>query len=253
MSQASTSPDNDTPGTVRATAATPAKTAATPPPLLRCEHLTKTYSDGDVKALQDVSLSIERGEYVAIMGPSGSGKSTLLNLLGALDRPTSGDVYFNGEPLSQVPSLDKFRSEKLGFVFQSFHLLPVLNAARNVQVPMFEVKMSGRQRDEKARQLLDRVGMGHRASHKPAQLSVGERQRVAIARALANSPELLLADEPTGNLDTKTAEGIFELFDELHREGMTIVLITHDPELGRRAARTVQMRDGKVVSAEGEV
>ncbi|MCA9178321.1 MAG: ABC transporter ATP-binding protein [Planctomycetales bacterium] len=216
------------------------------PPLLRCEHLVKTYDDGDVQALRDVSLSIRRGEYVAIMGPSGSGKSTMLNMLGALDVPTSGEVYFNGEPLSKMGSLDRFRSEKLGFVFQSFHLLSVLTAVGNVQVPMFETRRPRAERDRVARELLGRVGMSHRANHRPLQLSVGERQRVAIARALANDPELLLADEPTGNLDSRTAAEIFNLLDKLHDEGMTIVLITHDPELGHRAARIVRMRDGAI-------
>ena len=215
-------------------------------PLLRCEAVCKSYSDGDVQALRNVTVSIHRGEYVAIMGPSGSGKSTMLNMLGALDVPTSGEVYFDGTPLSKMPSLDRFRSEKLGFVFQSFHLLSVLTALGNVQVPMFESKRSGAERQQRAQELLERVGMGHRANHKPQQLSVGERQRVAIARSLANDPELLLADEPTGNLDTKTAAGIFALFDELHDEGMTIVLITHDPDLGKRAARTIAMRDGEI-------
>lgn len=216
------------------------------PPLLRCEDVCKCYSDGDVQALQDVNASIHRGEYVAIMGPSGSGKSTMLNMLGALDVPTSGEVYFDGTPLSQMASLDRFRSQKLGFVFQSFHLLSVLTALGNVQVPMFETRRSGAERRQKATELLERVGMAHRANHKPQQLSVGERQRVAIARSLANDPELLLADEPTGNLDSKTAAGIFALLDQLHDEGMTIVLITHDPDLSRRAERTIAMRDGKI-------
>ena len=217
--------------------------------LLRTENLCKVYPDGAVNALVEVSLTIHQGEYVAILGPSGSGKSTLLNLLGALDAPTSGEVYFLGEPLSAVCSLDRLRSQKVGFVFQSFYLLPVLTAAENVQVPMFETSLSASARVKKAIELLGIVGLQHRARHLPGQLSVGERQRAAVARALANDPILLLADEPTGNLDSLSAEGIFDLFAKLHRErGMTIVLVTHDPEFGHRAKRLVQMRDGHVIS-----
>jgi putative ABC transport system ATP-binding protein len=217
--------------------------------LFRTEHLSKLYPDGQVHALEDVSLGVRRGEYVAIMGPSGSGKSTLLNLIGALDRPTSGELYFDGQPYSQVRNLDRLRAEKFGFVFQSFHLLPILTAVENVQVPMFEGSLPASARTRKARELLDLVGMGHRVNHMPQKLSVGERQRVAIARSLANDPAVLLADEPTGNLDSVAAEGIFELFAHLHREqGMTIVLITHDEEFGLRAQRTVRMQDGRVNS-----
>jgi putative ABC transport system ATP-binding protein len=219
------------------------------PPLLRSEHVSKLYPDGEVHAVEDVTLSIRRGEYVAIMGPSGSGKSTLLNLLGALDAPTAGEIYFEEQPLSSVANLDRFRSQKLGFVFQSFYLLPILTAIENVQVPMFEGRLSVSARINKANQLLELVGMSHRAKHLPLKLSVGERQRVAIARALANDPTLLLADEPTGNLDSVSAEGIFNLFAQLHREhGVTIVLITHDPDLAARAQRIVRMQDGHIKS-----
>jgi len=217
--------------------------------LFRTERLSKLYPDGQVHAVEDVNISIRRGEYVAIMGHSGSGKSTLLNLLGALDRPTSGDVIFDGTPYSQVRSLDRIRAQKFGFVFQSFHLLPILTSVENVQVPMFEGSLSAASRERKARELLDLVGMGHRADHLPLKLSVGERQRVAIARSLANDPVVLLADEPTGNLDTVSAEGVFDLFAQLHRElGMTIVLITHDEDFGRLAQRTIRMQDGRVLS-----
>jgi putative ABC transport system ATP-binding protein len=217
--------------------------------LFRTEHLSKLYPDGQVHALEDVSINIRRGEYVAIMGPSGSGKSTLLNLLGALDKPTSGEVYFDGQPLSKMRNLDRVRVQQFGFVFQSFHLLPILTAVENVQVPMFEGSRSASERVRKAKELLDLVGMGHRVNHMPQKLSVGERQRVAIARSLANDPIALLADEPTGNLDSVSAEGVFELFAYLHREqGMTIVLITHDEEFGHRAQRTVRMQDGRVKS-----
>lgn len=217
-------------------------------PLLRAENLGKLYTDGQVHALADVSLSIDRGEYVAVTGPSGCGKSTLLNMLGALDRPTEGEVYFDGQPLGAMKSLDRFRCDQLGFVFQSFHLLPVLTALENVQMPMFETSLPPAKRAEKARQLLETVGMGHRAAHQPKQLSVGERQRVAIARALANGPSLILADEPTGNLDSATAAGIVELFDRLHtQQGVTIVMVTHDQDLAQQANRTLRMQDGRLL------
>ncbi len=200
-------------------------------------------------AVEDVSISIRRGEYVAIMGPSGSGKSTLLNLFGALDLPTTGEIYFEGVAFSMLKNLNRFRSQKLGFVFQSFHLLPILTAVENVQVPMFEGPLPTAARMKKACELLDTVGMSHRAKHLPVKLSVGERQRVAIARALANDPVLLLADEPTGNLDSHTAAEIFDLFEQLHQEkGMTIVLITHDPDLADRAQRIIRMQDGHLKS-----
>ena len=217
--------------------------------LLRTEHLTKLYPDGEVSALVDVSVEIHRGEYVSIMGPSGSGKSTLLNLLGALDAPTSGEIYFEGQPLSTIRNLDRLRAQKVGFIFQSFYLLPVLTALENVQVPMFEGSLGAAARTQKARELLDLVGMGHRLHHLPQKLSVGERQRVAIARSLANDPIALLADEPTGNLDSVSADGVFDLFAHLHRQqGMTIVLITHDEEFGHRAQRTLRLQDGRVHS-----
>jgi len=222
--------------------------AAGAPVLLRTDRLSKLYRDGRVEALVDVSLEILRGEYVAVMGPSGSGKSTLLNILGALDRPTQGEVYFEGQPLGSMRSLDSYRAEKLGFIFQSFYLLPTLTASQNVQIPMFETRLSAAQRARKAAEMLELVGMGHRSGHVPAELSVGERQRVAIARALANGPLLLLADEPTGNLDSKTAAGIFDLFERLHREHrMTIVLVTHDPGLAARTERIVRMQDGRIL------
>jgi putative ABC transport system ATP-binding protein len=217
--------------------------------LFRTERLCKLYPDGQVHAVEDVNITIRRGEYVAIMGPSGSGKSTLLNLLGALDRPTSGEVYFDGNPLSTIKNVDRMRSQTLGFVFQSFYLLPVLTALENVQVPMFEGRLPAAQRVGRAKELLELVGLSHRMRHMPQKLSVGERQRVAIARSLANDPIALLADEPTGNLDSVAAEGIFELFAHLHRQcGMTIVLITHDEEFGHRAQRTIRMQDGRVKS-----
>lgn len=210
-------------------------------------NVGRVYTDGAVKALVDVSLKINRGEYVAIMGPSGSGKSTLLNLLGALDRPSSGEIYFEGQALSGLRDLDGFRAKKIGFVFQSFFLLPTLTAVENVQIPMFETSLTSAQRIEKAKMLLDAVGMGHRVNHLPQKLSVGERQRVAIARSLANDPAVLLADEPTGNLDSKSGSEILQLFDDLHQKrGMTLVVITHSQEVGERAERVIWIQDGHV-------
>jgi len=221
--------------------------------VLRTENLTRTYPDGQVNALVDVSIEIDRGEHVAIMGPSGSGKSTLLNLLGALDRPTSGEVYFDGQPLSALRDLDRFRARQLGFVFQSFHLLPTLTAAENVQIPMFEGPLSASRRAAKAAELLETVELAHRANHLPTRLSVGERQRVAIARALANDPQILLADEPTGNLDTRTAAQVLDLFGQLHRERqMTLVVVTHGEDVGKRAGRVIRLRDGRVVDGATE-
>jgi ABC-type lipoprotein export system ATPase subunit len=217
--------------------------------LLRTERLCKTYPDGQVNALVEGTLSIRRGEFVAIMGASGSGKSTLLNLLGGLDLPTSGEVYFEGQSLSSMPDLDRFRALKIGFVFQSFFLLPTLTALENVQVPMFEGPLSVRQRSARASELLKLVGMSHRLHHRPPQLSVGERQRIAIARALANDPPVLLADEPTGNLDSRTAVEVLDLFAHLHRDkGMTLILVTHGQEVADRAERIICMRDGRASS-----
>ena len=216
--------------------------------LFRTVNLTKVYSDGSVNALVDANVLILQGQYVAVMGPSGSGKSTLLNLLGALDRPTSGEVFFQGQPLSAMRDLDHFRARLLGFVFQSFYLLPTLTAAENVQIPMFEIGIRAAERARRAAELLELVGLSHRAGHLPRQLSVGERQRVAIARALANRPIVLLADEPTGNLDSHNAAQVLELFDRLHRQQqMTVVVVTHSPEVASRAQRIIRLRDGKVI------
>ncbi len=217
-------------------------------PLLRMESIGREYPDGNVTALADINLTIDVGEYVAIMGPSGSGKSTLLNILGTLDRPTSGEVYFRGDPISAMKDTDRIRSRQIGFIFQSFLLLPTLSSVQNVQVPMFEGPLPAAGRQQKALELLDLVGMQHRADHRPNQLSVGERQRVAIARALANDPSLLLADEPTGNLDSRTGEAILNLFDGLHRErGLTLIVVTHSNDVGERAERLIRISDGKVV------
>jgi len=217
--------------------------------LLRAEGLCKTYPDGDVHALNGVGFEVRATEYIAITGPSGCGKSTLLNLLGSLDRPDEGEIYFRGEPLSAHPDLDNFRARQIGFVFQSFFLLPTLTSVENVQVPMFEgPRLSANERARKAEGLLQLVGMSRRAGHRPGQLSVGERQRVALARALANDPVLLLADEPTGNLDSANAEKVLDLFDTLRGERcLTLIVITHSPEVAERACRVIRMKDGLVV------
>lgn len=219
--------------------------------LLFAEKLVKTYPDGDVHALNGVSLGIKPAEYVAITGPSGCGKSTLLNLLGALDRPDQGEVWFRGEPLSKRSDIDHFRARQIGFIFQSFFLLPSLTARENVQVPMYEGPIrSVKDRVKKADELLDLVGMLKRANHRPMKLSVGERQRVAIARALANDPALLLADEPTGNLDSANAVHVMELLTGFQKSrNLALLIVTHSPEIAEMADRIVKMKDGQVVSS----
>lgn len=220
-------------------------------PLLEARDLYKQYPDGQVRALNGVSLAVAAGEFVAITGPSGCGKSTLLNLLGALDRPDRGEVLFRGESLTRHADLDRFRSRQIGFVFQSFFLLPTLTARENVQVPMFGGPLGAADRARKADELLELVGMAKRAGHRPAQLSVGERQRVALARALANDPALLLADEPTGNLDSDNAAHVLDLLTTLQRDrGLSLVMVTHSADLAERADRVVRMRDGRVVTDE---
>lgn len=217
-------------------------------PFIRCEHLNKVYPDGNVTAVVDVNLNIPKGEYVAIMGPSGCGKTSLLNLIGGLDRPDSGEVYFEGQPFSQMRDLDTVRSRHIGFVFQAFNLLPTLTAIENVQIPMFEGPMSAAERLEKAEELLTSTGVSHRRNHLPNKLSAGERQRVAIARALANDPVLLLADEPTGNLDSRTGEEVLVLFRRLHEERhMTLIVVTHSQDVAHQAQRIIRMRDGRIV------
>ena len=216
-------------------------------PILRCEDLTRTFPDGQVRALRGVSVSIAQGESVAITGASGSGKTTLLHLLGGLDRPTSGEVYFEGKPLSKL-DIDLFRSSELGFVFQSFHLIGTLSASENVQIPMFESSLPRNQRCSRAVALLEEVGLGHRLNHRTTRLSVGERQRVAIARALANQPKLILADEPTGNLDSQNQSEVLALLERLRREhGLTLLTVTHSPEVAAAADRVIPMKDGLIV------
>ena len=222
--------------------------------MIEIENLTKTYVMGDevINALAGVSLDIQRGEHVAIIGPSGSGKSTLMNVLGGLDRPTSGAYRFENDPVAEFDDdqLAGFRNRRIGFVFQSFQLLPRLSATQNVELPMIYAGIPPTERRDRAVALLERVGLGHRLNNKPTQMSGGQQQRVAIARALANAPDLLLADEPTGALDTATGQEVLELFDELNGQGLTLCIVTHDTEVAARAKRRIAFRDGHVVSDE---
>jgi ABC-type lipoprotein export system ATPase subunit len=211
--------------------------------------LKKQFDAGKVVALRGLDLQIRQGEFVAVIGPSGCGKSTLLALLGSLDKPSEGTLTYRGKSIPDLPDLAAYRSHEIGFIFQSFHLLPTFTAVENVQIPMFEGKLPRAQRKERAVELLKSVGLDHRLGHFPSELSGGERQRVAIARSLANGPSVLLADEPTGNLDSDSAKQIMELILQLHGEmSMTLVLVTHDPNVAERALRTVCMRDGRVTA-----
>ncbi|WP_417489778.1 ABC transporter ATP-binding protein [Maricaulis sp.] len=219
--------------------------------LIECRNLVKTYSMGDmtIRALDGVSLTIEAGEYVAIMGSSGSGKSTLMNLLGALDRPTSGLLRVAGEDLGTLgpEAVARFRNRTIGFVFQQFNLLPRTSAAENVALPLVYGGVPHAERRERALRRLEQLGLGERTDHHPSQLSGGQQQRVAIARALVNDPEILLADEPTGALDSKTSEDIMAIFDQLNREGITVILVTHEQEVADHARRQIVFRDGQVL------
>ncbi|HEX8792422.1 MAG TPA: ABC transporter ATP-binding protein [Polyangiaceae bacterium] len=219
--------------------------------LVLAEHLTKVYvlGDNELRALDDVSVTIEVGEFVAIMGASGSGKSTLMNILGCLDRPTSGRYVLDGRDVSRLSrgELAEVRNETIGFVFQSFNLLARTSALENVELPLVYAGLPGRERRERAREALERVGLGGRLDHHPAQLSGGQQQRVAIARAIVNRPKLVFADEPTGNLDTKTSVDVMRLFQELWSGGLTIVYVTHEPDVARYASRVVTVRDGRIV------
>jgi len=219
-------------------------------PIISCRDLSKIYTMGDqeVRALNGVTLDIMQGEFVAIMGPSGSGKSSLMNLIGALDRPTSGQMLINGRSLSEMSrdELADLRNETLGFVFQQFNLLARQDAFQNVRLPLRYARHDVGDIDARARECLELVGLGTRMDHRPMQLSGGQQQRVAIARALSNRPKILLADEPTGALDTKTTNEIMALMQDLNRQGITVVLITHEPEVAEYATRQIHFRDGKV-------
>ncbi len=211
--------------------------------------VTRSYENGRVKALRGVDLRIEAGDFVAITGSSGSGKTTLLQMLGGLDTPDSGEIRFRGQSLSEMGDLSSFRAQRVGFVFQSFHLLSTLSACENVQVPMVGSPLPEKGRKQRAIQLLEQVGLAERIRHRPSELSGGERQRVAIARSLANEPDLLLADEPTGNLDRESTTMVMELLSRIHRDnGTTLVVVTHDPSTAAYARRRITMSDGMVKS-----
>jgi putative ABC transport system ATP-binding protein len=221
------------------------------PKVVAARHLARDYEFGEerVHALRGVTFDISAGEYVAIVGPSGCGKSTLLNLIGAIDKPTSGSVHIRGRAANGMRDRDvtEFRLRNVGFVFQRFYLLPTLSARENVELPMAEAGMKPAERIARARELLAYVGLAHRERHRPSQLSGGEQQRVAIARALSNKPALLLADEPTGELDAKTGAEIISLFGKLNADGTTIVVVTHDEDLANAASRKIHMRDGMII------
>jgi ABC-type lipoprotein export system ATPase subunit len=217
-------------------------------PVFEAIGLRKDFDDGQVQALRGVDLQIAEGEFVAITGPSGCGKTTLLQMLGGLDRPTAGTLRYRGNSIADLPDPAAYRALEIGFVFQAFHLLPTFTSFENVQIPMFESKRPRSERANRARELLKAVGLGHRLDHFPAKLSGGERQRVAIARSLANGPSVLLADEPTGNLDSVSAQVVLDLIVRLHKERhMTLVLVTHDMAIAQRASRALPMKDGQFV------
>ncbi len=220
--------------------------------IISIKELTKTYIMGAAKvnALRGITLDIFSNEYVALMGPSGSGKSTLMNLIGCLDTPSGGEYWLNGVNVSTMDdnALAEVRNKEIGFVFQTFNLLPRLTALDNVALPLVYAGINKNARQQKAREVLDAVGLGDRMHHKPNELSGGQRQRVAIARALVNSPSIILADEPTGNLDTKTSVEIMALFEEIHKAGNTLIVVTHEPEIAAHSQRMVRLRDGLVES-----
>jgi putative ABC transport system ATP-binding protein len=222
--------------------------------IIRLEAITRHYTIGEetVKALNGVNLSVNRNEYLALMGPSGSGKSTLMNIIGCLDTPTSGKYYLNGPDVAGLSDneLAEIRNREIGFVFQTFNLLPRYSALDNVALPLVYAGWSKTDRLARAEEVLTQVGLADRMKHKPNELSGGQRQRVAVARALVNNPAIILADEPTGNLDTKTSYEIMALFDEIHRNGNTIILVTHEEDIARHALRIVRMRDGLVEADE---
>ncbi|MDN5304303.1 MAG: putative transport system ATP-binding protein [Fusobacteriaceae bacterium] len=216
------------------------------------ENINKIYKTGDIEvhALKNINLHIKMKEFTAIIGSSGSGKSTMMNILGCLDTATSGRYLLNGLDISQVKEdkIAEVRNKQIGFVFQSFNLLPKLTAVQNVELPMMYAGVHAKERHERAKKALERVGLGDRIHHKPNELSGGQRQRVAIARALVNNPAIILADEPTGNLDSKSEKEIIEIFKELNREGVTIVMVTHEPEIAANCKRAITFKDGEVIS-----
>ena len=219
--------------------------------MIRLENITKSYDLGEVTvtALHSVSMQIQRGEYVAVMGPSGSGKSTLLNVLGILDQPTAGSYSLEDYDVTRLPDREqaRIRNQHFGFIFQSFNLFGELSALENVMLPMSYAGVATGERRTRAAELLDRLGLADRMHHLPSMMSGGEQQRVAIARALSNKPDLILADEPTGNLPSETGQQIMEILEDLNREGVTIVMVTHNDEQGRRAQRTIRVKDGRVL------
>ncbi|MCC6964045.1 MAG: ABC transporter ATP-binding protein [candidate division Zixibacteria bacterium] len=221
--------------------------------MIKMSGIRKLYNTGKVavEALKGLDLDLAAGEFVSIVGPSGSGKSTLMNIVGCLDTPTAGEFFLDGERIDQLNpnQLAEIRNRKVGFVFQNFNLLPYATAFENVELPMIFAGISARQRRERATKLLERVGLGNRLDHKPTELSGGEMQRVAIARSLANNPKLILADEPTGNLDSKSGSEIIKIFEELWQSGTTILMITHDPNIAKRTKRTILIKDGVIVSS----